>query len=39
MGVLEGARRASANTPMARGVGDLGVVNGCVGAFDWHRIQ
>jgi len=27
MGVLEGARRASANTPMARGAGDLGVVN------------
>ena len=27
MGVLEGARRASANTPMARGASDLGVVN------------
>ena len=26
-GVLEGARRASANTPMARGASDLGVVN------------
>ena len=29
-GVLERARRATANTPLARGAGDLGVVSGFV---------
>jgi len=35
-GVLAGARRASANTPLARGAGNLGVVNGFVEGSVWR---